>query len=67
MDALSRATGAQVAAATGLIGAAAKGGSWELDVAGRLTHAPLTAVGVASYTGVMALSGTAKRARSQPS
>ena len=47
VEALSRAAGAPVAASKGLVGAAEKGGSWELEIgSGALvTHAPLTAVG----------------------
>jgi collagen type VII alpha len=50
--ALASASGARVAAATRLIGAAGRGGSWELDTA---CVAPLTAAAAAAaYTGVMA-------------
>jgi hypothetical protein len=48
---LARASGADIAAATGLIGAAALGGGWELTAA---AQPPLTAAGVARYAGVMA-------------
>jgi hypothetical protein len=48
---LARASGADIAAATGLVGAAALGGGWELTAAAR---PPLTAGGVAGYAGVMA-------------
>jgi large repetitive protein len=55
VQALALATGADVAAATDLVGAEARGGRWELDmqsdaVAGR---APLTAESRAGYAGVM--------------
>ena len=48
---LARASGADIAAATGLVGAAALGGGWELTAA---AQPPLTAAGVAGYAGVMA-------------
>jgi hypothetical protein len=48
VDALARATGARVAAATGLIGSAAKGGCWQLDAQAGPAYkcAPLTAEGI---------------------
>ena len=46
---LATAAGAKVAAASGLVGAEALGGTWELDGA----EAPLTAAGAASYAEVM--------------
>jgi len=49
---LAQASGAGIAAATGLVGAAARGGGWELTAAAR---PPLTAAGVAAYEGAMAL------------
>ena len=49
---LARASGADIAAATGRVGAAALGGGWELTAA---AQPPLTAAGVAGYAGVMAL------------
>jgi hypothetical protein len=49
---LARATGAQVAASRGLVGAAAKGGAWKLDAA---TRAPLTPAGQQSYGGLMSI------------
>ncbi|MBZ9743523.1 DUF4347 domain-containing protein, partial [Mesorhizobium sp. CO1-1-4] len=55
VDALARVTGAPVAAASGLVGSAAKGGSWELDDARGMARVPLTKAGVTSYSGVMAL------------
>ena len=56
VDALARATGVEVSAAAGLVGAAALGGQWELDTRGRASEAraPLTADGMADYAGVMA-------------
>jgi hypothetical protein len=53
--ALASASGAQVAAATRLVGAAARGGCWELDIAcvAPLARAPLTAAGAAAYAGLM--------------
>ena len=55
VDALARATGAQVSAATKLVGAAAKGGCWELDAQAETAYAraPLTQTGIAEYSGVM--------------
>ncbi|MDD5250352.1 MAG: DUF4347 domain-containing protein, partial [Rhodocyclaceae bacterium] len=50
--ALARASGAEVAAAQGPVGAAALGGRWQLDGQGMLP--PLTASGMAAYAGVMA-------------
>ena len=56
VEALARASGAPIAASTLLVGAAARGGQWQLDARpGRIREsAPLTALGVASYAGVMA-------------
>jgi hypothetical protein len=56
VQALARASGAPVAASTLRIGAAARGGRWQLDARpGQIREsAPLTALGVASYAGVMA-------------
>ena len=53
--ALASASSASVAASTRLVGAAARGGCWELDTActTALMRAPLTAAGVAAYAGVM--------------
>jgi hypothetical protein len=51
LDALAQKTGVRVAAASGLVGAAAKGGTWTLD---RASGQPLTAEGMEDYTGVMA-------------
>ena len=50
VDALSCGIGANVAAAKGLVGAAAKGGRWELPHAA--IRPPLTEAGVANYAGV---------------
>jgi Domain of unknown function (DUF4347) len=47
---LVQATGAGIAAASGRVGAAALGGSWELTAAAR---PPLTAAGIARYAGVL--------------
>ncbi|WP_426442478.1 DUF4347 domain-containing protein [Bradyrhizobium genosp. P] len=49
---LARLAGAQVAASTQLVGAAAMGGQWALDV-GSSSLAPLSAEGAAAYFGVM--------------
>src|ERR1043166_3192759 len=59
VEALARATGAQVAAATGLVGAAAKGGAWDLDVRCDIgvLKAPLTAAGMVAYREVMPVTG----------
>jgi hypothetical protein len=54
VDALSGAAGAAVAAAAGRVGAAAKGGSWELAVT---AEAPLTASTIKNYAGVMPITG----------
>src|ERR1041385_802210 len=56
IEALCWATGAPVAAASGLIGAAGIGGSWELDarLGATIAPPPLTAAGIAAYPGVMA-------------
>ena len=51
LAALAQASGASVAAASGRVGAAAPGGGWALD--GAALRAPLTALGIAAYTGVM--------------
>jgi hypothetical protein len=52
IEALARATGANVAAATGRIGAAACGGNWKLTAPS--ARPPLTAAGIADYPGVLA-------------
>ena len=54
VDALARATGAEVAAAMGLVGAAARGGNWVLENPRAATPAavPLTAMGQAAYAGL---------------
>ena len=56
VDALVRATGAQVAATTGIVGSAARGGHWELETRADSVHAraPLTSSGINSYGYVMA-------------
>jgi len=60
VDALEGACGAPVAAATGLVGAAARSASWTLDRLAGATMAlsPLTKAGVASYPGVLDTSST---------
>ena len=57
VDALARASGATVAAARGLVGAASQGGEWILHERPNASHgrAPLTALGIAGYAGVMAV------------
>ena len=54
---LAHIAGAQVAASTQLVGAAARDGQWALDV-GSSNLAPLSAEGAAVYPGVMATSTT---------
>ena len=56
IEALARASGAPIAASTQRVGAAARGGQWQLDARSGPIHenAPLTAQGVALYAGVMA-------------
>src|SRR3954452_8279703 len=56
VESLCWATGAPVAAATGVVGAAGIGGSWELDARLGITIAPppLTAAGIAAYQGLLA-------------
>src|SRR5262249_13521765 len=55
VEALARTTGAPLAASTQRVGAAARGGQWQLDarLGGIHVSAPLTALGMASYAGVM--------------
>src|SRR5262249_43355472 len=55
IDALVHATGADVAAATSPIGAAARGGTWQLTAHSDRTTAqpPLTDVAAANYAGVL--------------
>jgi hypothetical protein len=54
VEQLRRATGAEIAASTRLIGAAARGGRWELDAGLRAAaRPPLSAAGLADYPGVM--------------
>ncbi len=55
VEALARVTGAEVAAAIGLVGAAARGGSWELENLRATTPqvAPLTAAGLVAYAGTL--------------
>ena len=61
IDALCWATRAPVAAASGLIGAAGIGGSWELDsrLGATMALAPLTPAGIAAYRGLMPAAVTA--------
>ena len=56
LEALKSATGAEVRAATGIIGSPLRGGKWRLDnsSANETVAAPLTAHGMASYAGVSA-------------
>jgi hypothetical protein len=55
---LARASGADIAAATGLVGAAALGGGWERSDRAHV-HPPLTDAGVAGYAGLLAVTLTA--------
>jgi hypothetical protein len=64
VDALARISGAPIAASTGRVGAAARGGQWQLDVPlGRIRESapPLTARGLALYAGVMAKKASKNR------
>src|SRR4029077_6648131 len=56
IEGLCWATGALVAAATGIVGAATRGGRWELNarLGATLVSMPLTAAGMAAYAGVLA-------------
>lgn len=56
VERLAQATGADVAAATGRVGAAARGGDWQLTVRSSRAAAmpPLTPSGIAAYAGVLA-------------
>ena len=60
VDAIARASGADVAAAVGRVGAAARGGSWELSARGVPTSvlSPLSAEGQAAYAGVLDTNNT---------
>src|SRR5262249_16673520 len=55
VEALSRASGAPVAATEGLAGAAAKGGNWKLQAQSSfaVVRPPLTPTGIAAYAGVL--------------
>jgi hypothetical protein len=53
LAALTEATGARVRAATQMVGAADKGGSWTLDAGAGFAKAPLTAAGIGSYPEVL--------------
>jgi hypothetical protein len=57
---LARASGADIAAATGRVGAAALGGGWELEPqsACNAVRPPLTDAGMAGYAGVLAVTLT---------
>ena len=56
VDALGRASGAQVAASTQLVGAAVLGGTWQLERSSeRLVRAPLSEAGLEIYGSVMAV------------
>jgi hypothetical protein len=52
VDGLARATGVQVSAATGLVGACALGGSWKL-MGASMPRSPLSEAGMAVYGGVL--------------
>ncbi len=54
VDILAKRTGARVAAATGIVGAQTKGGTWILDRGLAEGRPPLTAEAMAAYAGVMA-------------
>src|SRR5207244_13253362 len=64
VEALARSAGADVAAASGLVGHAGRGGRWTLDVAPAALPlaAPITAQAIAAYQGLLndgfAISGT---------
>lgn len=53
LDALVRVTGAQTAGAKARVGAAARGGTWELGPRGAAAKQPLTSVGAAEYAGLL--------------
>ena len=55
VNALERATGIEVAAATGAVGAATQGGEWELTARASNPQArpPLTLEGIADYDGIL--------------
>ena len=52
---LAKATGATIAAAEGLVGAAASGGSWQLACSPIAAGPPLTSAGIAAYQGLLAV------------
>lgn len=54
IDSIARVTGSHVAAARGLVGAPALGGTWTLDVDPSAARVPFSAACVATYPGVMA-------------
>jgi hypothetical protein len=56
VERLAQATGVAIAAASGRIGAAAQGGSWQLTARSprAMSRPPLTTAGIAAYAGVMA-------------
>jgi protocadherin Fat 4 len=55
VEALERATGAEIAASQGLIGAASKGGTWNFGTERFIAaQAPLTTAAIQTYEGVMA-------------
>src|SRR5262249_52142304 len=56
VEAIARATGADVAASTGRVGTSDRGGSWELDAPWSQVAVlpPLSELGVAVYAGVLA-------------
>ena len=60
IKALAEATGADVAASTGRIGAAALGGNWKLTASSRrpAPQPPLTPSGISAYVGTLPTTGT---------
>jgi hypothetical protein len=59
VERLAQASGADVAAASSRVGAAALGGRWDLPARSRaISQPPLTAAGIALYAGVYATSQT---------
>jgi hypothetical protein len=56
VEALAKASGIRIAASDGLVGAAGRGGCWQLRAGapGAAAAAPLTVAGVEAYAGVMA-------------
>jgi Ca2+-binding RTX toxin-like protein len=54
VDALAARTGVRIAAASGIVGAESRGGTWSLDRGAGPSRAPLTPEGMRTYTGIMA-------------